>query len=124
MLKRPNFAKLALHITGLLLCILPPAAATACYFPLWTMRGASHTLAGGGVLILVLCAMPLYKYLKRLLASPASYLMWLILFLIFFCLSKIAEEMTVIAFVGFIGNLLGSLCFRMARGRVNDETGI
>ena len=41
--------------------------------------------------------------------------MWLVSFLIFFCLSRIADEMTVISFVGFVGNLIGALFFHLGR---------
>lgn len=112
----------ALHILALLTCVLPPAICTAMYFPLWQSGGAEVVLAGGGVLILTLCAVPLFKAIRRLMSSPASYVMWLAAFILFFCLSKIAEQMTVISFVGFVSNLLGALMFRIARrGEAENE---
>ena len=80
---KPCFVNICLHIIGLLLCILPPALATASYFPLWINRGAESTIAGGGVLILVLCAAPLWKAVLRLLRSPSSHVIWLLLFGLF-----------------------------------------
>ena len=118
--KSMDFANRALHIIGLLFCILPPALATLCYFPVWKMQGSGYTVAGGCILLGVLCLMPLYKHLKRLLASPSSYVMWLMIFILFFVASKIADEMTVIAFVGFLGNLLGGIAFRI-RKRLKEE---
>jgi nicotinamide riboside transporter PnuC len=50
-----------------------------------------------------------------MLTSYSSYFLWLILFLLFFALSKIADQMTVISLVGFIGNLLGAICFFIAK---------
>ena len=41
--------------------------------------------------------------------------MWLIAFILFLSLSRIADEMTVISFVGLISNLIGSLIFKLAR---------
>jgi hypothetical protein len=41
--------------------------------------------------------------------------MWFLIFISFFLLSRIAREMTVISFVGFVTNLLGSVFFRIAR---------
>lgn len=52
---------------------------------------------------------------RKALASPAAHTMWFIAFLIFFTMSKIADEMTVISFVGFLGNGAGAICFRLAR---------
>jgi len=118
-MKRPHntiVVNYALHILGLLLCVAPPAICTLCYFPLW--RGNSEkTVVGGVVLVLILSAIPFFKYLKKKLTEVASYIMWLILFVLFFFLSKISDEMTVISFFGFVGNLLGALCFKIERKR-------
>ena len=117
------FVNLGLHIAGFLLCIAPPAVCTLMYFPLWKDVGYESCIAGGAALLLALCAIPLYKLIRRALSSYSSYLIWLILFLIFFALSNIADQMTVISLVGFIGNLLGAICFYIARriGRRGEE---
>ena len=109
------FAYFCLHIIGFLLCIVPPAICTLSYFPTWKEVGYQNCIAGGVALLLVLSVIPLYKLLRRFLMSFSSYLMWLVLFLIFFGLSKIADQMTVISLVGFIGNLLGAICFFVAK---------
>ena len=113
--KTNPFAYFCLHIIGFLLCIVPPAICTLSYFPLWKEVGYQNCIAGGVALLLVLSVIPLYKLLRRSLMSFSSYLMWLVLFLIFFGLSKIADQMTVISLVGFIGNLLGAICFFVAK---------
>ena len=119
--KSSVFVSLALHIAGFLLCIMPPAVCTLTYFPLWLESGYQSCIAGGTALLLVLCAIPLYKLIKRALTSFSSYMVWLILFLLFFSLSRIADQMTVISFVGFVGNLLGAVCFFFAK-RANRGT--
>ena len=100
---------------GLLFCILPPAAATLSYFPLWQSDSPEKTIAGGTALLLILSVYPLYKWIRRRFSSVSAYIMWLILFLLFFALSKIADEMTVICFVGFISNLIGAIILRFAK---------
>lgn len=116
------FVNIFLHIIGFVLCIAPPVAATLLYFPLWREAGDGAAVCGFTALLIVISALPLYKALRRLLASPASYTVWLILFLLFFALSRIAEQMTVISFVGFAGNILGAACFKLAKkGRVKNE---
>ncbi len=118
--KRTKFVKYSLHILGILFCTLPPILCTLHYFPLWNVSG-EKTLAGGVLLLIIISLIPFYKDIKRRLSNIASYVLWLILFLLFFFLSKIAEEMTVISFFGFIGNLLGALCIRLGkRGEKNE----
>ena len=122
--KTSIFVRYSLHFLGFSLCILPPAICTLSYFPLWKHDGYQSCIAGGVALLLVICALPLYKLISRRLMSYSSYLIWLFLFLVFFGLSKIAEQMTVISLVGFVGNLLGAICFHLAAVRrevVPDE---
>lgn len=113
--KKPNFAKFILHIIGFSLCILPPAICTLCYFPLWEIAGGGRTLAGGAALLLVLCFRPLLKLLRRILSSDSAYLLWLILYIVFTILERIAKEIAVISLIGFIGNALGAICFMIAK---------
>lgn len=113
--KTSVFVNLGLHILGFLLCIVPPAVCTLNYFPLWREVGYESCIAGGTALILALCIIPIYKLIRKGLDSFSSYMVWLLLFLLFFGMSRIAEQMTVISFVGFIGNLLGAVCFHFTR---------
>ena len=113
--KTSIFVNLGLHILGFLLCIVPPAVCTLNYFPLWREVGYESCIAGGTALILALCIIPIYKLIRKGLDNFSSYMVWLLLFLLFFGMSRIAEQMTVISFVGFIGNLLGAVCFHFAR---------
>lgn len=115
------FATFCLHILGYLLCIVPPAVCVLTYFPLWRSAGYESCIAGGTALLLAVCIIPLYRLMWRALSSSSSYIMWLVLFLTFLALSKIATQMTVIAFVGFVGNLLGAVCFAIAGRRGNRE---
>ena len=117
---KSNFVNIILHIIGFLLCIIPPAICTVMYFPLWREAGVTSCIAGGGALLLVICAVPLYKLLRRALSSASAYMMWLIAFLIFFGLSRIATEMTVISLVGFLSNLAGAILMRVGEGRTNE----
>ena len=109
------FVSFGLHILGFLLCILPPAICTLNYFPIWREVGYESCIAGGVALLLALCAIPLYKLVAERLKSFSSYLMWLVLFLLFFGMSRIADQMTVICFVGFVSNLMGAVCFHIAK---------
>ena len=107
--------KKTLTALGLIFSILPVVAAILTYFPIWKERGGGAVLSGFALLLCLLAFSPLFRLMKMILKSPSAYTMWFIVFIVFFMLSKIADEMTVIAFVGFVGNLIGSLFFRAAR---------
>ena len=105
---------LLFYILGLASCVLPPAICTLLYFPLWTESGGK-IISGGAVLLLAVAFLPLFRYLSRILSSGASYILWLLIFLLFFMLSRIADEVTVIAFVGFVGNSIGALLMHVGK---------
>ena len=104
-----------LRLLGLSLSVLPPAILTLSYFPLWQRLGAPYIISGGTLLLLILSALPMIRRIKEILRSPSAYVIWLIIFLLFFTLSRIANEMCVISLSGFIGNLVGSLLFGAAK---------
>lgn len=115
--------RLFLRIIGISFCTVPVITAILTYFPLWREKGGTAVLSGFTLLLTVLALTPLMKTLKRLLRSPAVHTMWFIVFAVFLLLSKIADEMTVISFVGFIGNLIGAFFFKAAnknRGEYNE----
>ena len=116
-----SFANIALHFLGFSLCIVPPLACTLSYFPLWKNAGYEHCIAGGSALLIVICFFPLLKFIGRVISSYSSYVAWLLCFILFFALSRIADQMTVISMVGFIGNLLGAICFKLARRSTNER---
>jgi hypothetical protein len=107
----------ALRLLAIAISVIPPAVATLLYFPAWSATGGELMMSGGTALLLVIAAMPLYNVVKAKLRSPAIWSIWLAAFTAFLFLSRIANEMTVICFVGFVSNLIGSIIFRLA-GRI------
>lgn len=106
-----------LRVIGLVLCVIPVTVSILCYFPAWRAEGGEVLLSGTTLLLLCMAAVPLYKLISAKLRSPAAYTLWLIAFILFFLLSNIAEEMVVISFTGFVGNLLGAIAFKLAGGK-------
>lgn len=107
-----------LILAALLVSTLPVIICAASYFPIWTDRSGGATLSGLGLIILLLSAVPLYRFIRRHISSVSAPILWFIIFALFFTLEKIAHEMTVIAFVGFISNLIGAVLFKLSnRGR-------
>lgn len=109
-------ARLALRALSLACSILPAAICVLCYFPLWRTRGALAELSGVTALLLAVTALPLFRAIKRLLRSPSVWILWLFAFLAFRLLASIADEMAVISFAGFLGNLIGAALWKAADG--------
>ena len=108
-----------LRAAALAISILPSAITALLYFPLWAERGSGAVLSGFAAFLLLLSALPLYRLVKRLLSSPSVWVMWLFTFILFYTMSRIADEMTVISLVGAISNAIGAILFRIA-GRCNE----
>ena len=114
--------RIFLNLAGLTFSVLPPFIATVSYFPLFAEKGGGSVVSGIALILAILCATPLLKFIKRVFDSPSARTVWIITFILFFTLGKIADEMTVIAFVGAVSNMIGSVFFTLAkRRRVNEK---
>ena len=115
-----------LYALGIFLCVFPVTIAIIFYFPLWAGRGAATLLSGFSLILIIMAAVPLIKFAKQIFKSPAAYLMWFAAFTVFFMLSRIANDMTVICFVGFTSNILGAGVCKLAesckrKGEMKNE---
>lgn len=114
-----NVTRLSLKFLAVCLSTVPPAAATLSYFPLWREGGRVAVVSGFALVLLLFSFAPLLKLFKKFFKSPTARELWLVLFIVFFALSKIADEMVVISLVGYLGNLLASFIWK-ATGRVKN----
>ena len=110
-----------LYSIGLLICTVPVVSSIILYFPIWKERSAAAALSGFTLLLILAALVPLFSTVKNMLRSPAAYTMWFIAFISFFFLSRIADEMTVISFVGFISNLIGAIFLKAAKKQGVDK---
>ena len=78
-------------------------------------------LSGFTVLLLAVCALPLWRAVKKVLSSPSIHTLWLIFFILFLLLSRVAEEMTVISLVGFLSSSLGAILIRLSEDQSKEE---
>ena len=115
MAKNKRFLARILLLCGYLFSVGMPFTATLSCFPLWKERGSTAVLAGGTLLLLAFCLLPLWRTLKEFFKSPAVWTLWLFAFLLFSLVGSIIYEMRIICFFGLLGNLIGALCFRLAR---------
>lgn len=107
--------RLLFNALGLIVSVIPVTAAIISYFPVWARRGDASILSGMSLILVAIAMLPLYKHVRESLRSPSAPMMWFFSFLVFLLLSRIADEMTVISFVGFVTNVIGSLCFKRAK---------
>ena len=116
MLPKNNPTKrLLYYFIGMVISVIPVAVSIFSYFPLWIRRGDASILSGLSLLLIGFALIPLYRHIKGFMRSPSAPTVWLISFVIFLLLSRIADEMTVISFVGFTSNLIGSVFFRLSK---------
>lgn len=122
MKSRKTDTRIALiRFIGLALCVIPVTVAVLSYFPLWKSDDPLKLLSGFTVLLLALAARPLFKIMTERMKSAASLGLWLICFLIFFALERIAGEMVVISFVGLVSNICGAVLMKIG-DRMAGET--
>ena len=102
------------YVLGILISTLPVLTCVLLYFPIWQKGGSGKIISGLTLILLLFSAAPLIKILKQRLKSPSVHTLWFFVFVIFFALSSIAKEMTVISLVGFITNLIGAVFFKIS----------
>lgn len=116
-----NIRKIGFCLLAFAFCILPVLFCVLKYFPVWVARGGETVFSAFTLVLIMIAAVPIFSFLKRILRSPSAYKIWLILFIIFFLMSNIADEMAVISLVGFVSNLIGAIFFRLSGVRFRGE---
>lgn len=117
-----------IYYTGLAVSILAPLVAAATQFPVWTESVPGTQIGGMFIFVALLCMIPLFNHLKIALKSPSSCLLWTLIFVITWALSKIIDELLIVALVGSIANYIGALLcgignyLRRGRFFINAET--
>jgi hypothetical protein len=107
--------RIIFNTVGALFSVIPPAAATLTYFPLWIDGGRETAFSGICLAVLLICAVPVFRIITRWVATPSAPLIWLFVFVLFATAERIAGEVTVIALVGFISNIIGAIFFYLGR---------
>ena len=116
-MRKTDTKSLILTLFGFLFSILPPMISTLAYFPLWKDAGGAYLISGFALLLLLLSFLPMMRFIKEKLKSPSAILIWALIYCLFFALSRIADQVTVIAFFGLIGNIIGAFFFHLAKRR-------
>lgn len=103
-----------LFVFGMALCVIPPVIATAQFFPFWRTSNAK-SISGMAVILIVISCIPVWKHAKRALKSPSAWKIWCIVFVFCAVTKDIIADMYVIAAVGLLSSLLGSVVFSAAK---------
>ena len=109
--------KIIFGVAGMACSVLPPALATLNLFPLMTPAGRVSAVV---VVLLTLSLIPLFRHVKRLLASPSAWVLWGVLFVLAAVTRAFIDEFYMIAMLGFVGSAVGAVFFRLARGKGGD----
>jgi hypothetical protein len=105
-------------LIAFLFCVGAPIITTLAYFPLFIEHSAEKTFSGGVLVLLLLCAVPLFNVIKKAVKkAPVKWiwLIWGILFGILYLLQPIIEELMVVSLVGAAGGLIAIIFFTLAR---------
>ena len=109
------------RLIGLAFSVIPAAVCTLSYFPLYQTDQPYKIISLGSLLLLIFSFLPLWRVATARLKTPSATLIWLSVFLLFYLLSAIAEEMIVISFFAFLGNLTGSVFFKLAERSIKEK---
>ena len=109
-----------LRFIAIAICVLPPLGATFKYASAWMTQGEgvegifNVALPGVAVVAVIFCAIPLFKYISRIMKSPSMWFVWTFMWVISELLVRIIDEMRVITFVGAICNVAGFLLWKIS----------
>ena len=98
-----------------------PLAATFAQFPAWVERSAGSTVSGTFVVFAILSSIPLFKFLKNILKSPSTPLIWGVALALLIGLRNIVDEMIIICFVGTLSNVAGTAIYKIGEGMDKEE---
>ena len=103
----------------MMFCIVPGLITILQLFPLWKEESFSTlasgiTVSGMAVFLLILTSTPLLKVVKEKWHTPASWFMWLVGAGICFAISKVIEDIALVCFVSFLGNVIGAILFKVS----------
>ena len=111
-MKNPKI--LVYNILGYILCIVPPAVATIYHFPLW-MQNKNSSISLLSILVLFICAIPLWRMIKECFKTPSAWKIWLLMLLVLTAVEHIIVGLRVVACVAFPTSALGGVFFLLAK---------
>lgn len=97
-----------LHISALVVDIIPPLVATLTQFPVWVEHSSEATISGIVLLLVFVCCLPFVKQIVAYLKSPSIPVVWAIIYIALVMLQSIINQMVIVSFIGLIANVIGA----------------
>ncbi len=110
-----------LKATALMLDVGAPLAATMSQFPVWVEESSEATVSGLFLLFAMVTAIPLFRQIREFMKSPSMPIIWLVLFVGFWALRNIIDEMIMISLVGVVSNTVGAALYKGGCAIANKE---
>lgn len=95
------------------LCVGAPLGATIAQFPVWVATSDKATMSGLFLVMALICCLPFVNQLKAYFKSPAIWVVWTVLLVLFIALRNIIDQMVVVCAVGLISNGAGSMLYKL-----------
>lgn len=114
--------KTAKHIglmaAGFACCIFPAVSATLYFFPLW--QTSDKRISFLSVLLLVVCCLPFWRYIRQALKSPSVWQIYLVGGILLYAVNAIAADVAKIFLFSAPFSVLGAVLFKVAE-RIKAE---
>ena len=117
-MKRATDARVV-YWSGMAISIVVPLVTALCVFPFW--KGSGKQITGMIFIMILICAVPLFKHIRIKLRSPSAFAMWAVIFGALAALNTVIDQLMDVALAGTISNAVGSVMFYIAK-RLSVET--
>ena len=113
--------KILKWIALLLFDVGVPLGFAFALFPVWVEKSAEKTISGIFLVFALICVIPVFKWLSKHAWTPSSWILWVILFVLFAGLRAIIDDMVLICLAGAVSNLIGSLLYKIGEKLENEN---
>lgn len=107
--------------TSMAISIVVPLITALCVFPFWKGESSGKQVTGMIFIVILICAVPLFKHIRIKLRSPSAFAMWAVIFGALAALNTVIDQLMDVALAGTISNAVGSVMFYIAK-RLSVET--
>ena len=118
-----NWKRFCMQAGACAVCIAPPLIATLNSFPLFIERSSSATVSGLSLILFICCSMPLVKLAGKHINSPASPVLWIVVFAISTMMKNIIDEVCMISLIGLCSGGASFFLFKFTDKKFPKDKG-